>query len=108
VSQLNGVRPASAVFANEPGTIRWHHVSDIPGPHLLKYPWWFLANSWQRWRDRRSGRVLPDLVYSPGINCPDADVIVVHIVFREFYERVRSQLALHRLPLPIWPRAVHR
>ena len=80
----------------------------IPGPHLLKYLWWFFANYWQRWRDRRSGRVRPDLVYSPGINCPDADVIVVHIVFHEFYERVRSELALHRLPLPIWPRAVHR
>ena len=108
VSQLSGVRPASAVSPNEPGTIRWHQVSDIPGPHLLKYLWWFLANYWQRWRDRRSGRVRPDLVYSPGINCPDADVIVVHIVFHEFYERVRSELALHRLPLPIWPRAVHR
>ena len=108
VSQLNGVRPASAVSQDEPGTIRWHQVSDIPGPHLLKYLWWFFANSWQRWRDKRSGRVRPDLVYSPGINCPDADVIVVHIVFHEFYERVRSELALHRLPLPIWPRVVHR
>jgi glycosyltransferase involved in cell wall biosynthesis len=108
VSQLNGVRLASELSPNEPGTIRWHQVSDIPGPHLLKYLWWFFANYWQRRRDRRSGRVRPDLVYSPGINCPDADVIVVHIVFHEFYERVRSQLALHRLPLPIWPRAVHR
>jgi glycosyltransferase involved in cell wall biosynthesis len=108
VSQLNGVRPASAVSPNEPGTIRWHQVSDIPGPHLLKYIWWFFANFWQRWRDRRSGRVRPDLVYSPGINCPDADVIVVHIVFHAFYERVRSELALHRLPLQIWPRVVHR
>ena len=108
VSQLNGVRLASELSPNEPGTIRWHQVSSIPGPHLLKYLWWFLANYWQRWRDRRSGRVRPDLVYSPGINCPDADVIVVHIVFHEFYERVRSELALHRLPLPIWPRAVHR
>jgi glycosyltransferase involved in cell wall biosynthesis len=108
VSQLNGVRPASAVSPNEPGTIRWHQVSDIPGPHLLKYTWWFFANYWQRWRDRRSGRVRPDLTYSPGINCPDADVIVVHIVFHEFYERVRSELALHRLPLQIWPRVVHR
>jgi glycosyltransferase involved in cell wall biosynthesis len=108
ISQLNGVRLASAVSPNEPGIIRWHQVSSIPGPHLLKYLWWFLANYWQRWRDRCSGRVRPDLVYSPGINCPDADVIVVHIVFHEFYERVRSELALHRLPLPIWPRAVHR
>ena len=108
VSQLNGVRPASAVSPNEPDAIRWHQVSEIPGPHLLKYLWWFLANYWQRWWDRRSGRVRPDLVYSPGINCPDADVIVVHIVFHEFYERVRSELALHRLPLQMWPRVIHR
>ena len=108
VSQLNGVRPASAASPTEPGTIRWHPVSDIPGPHLVKYIWWFLANYWQRWRDRRSGRVRPDLVYSPGINCPDADVIVVHIVFHEFYKRVRSELALRRLPLHIWPRVIHR
>jgi len=108
VSQLSGVRPASAVSPNEPDAIRWHQVSDIPGPHLLKYLWWFLANYWQRWWDRRSGRVRPDLVYSPGINCPDADVIVVHIVFHEFYERVRSELALHRLPLQMWPRVIHR
>jgi len=108
VSQLNGVRPASAVSPNEPHVIRWHQVSDIPGPHLLKYLWWFFANYLQRWWDRRSGRVRPDLVYSPGINCPDADVIVVHIVFHEFYERVRSELALRRLPLQIWPRVIHR
>ena len=108
VSQLSGVRPACAVSPNEPDAIRWHQVSDIPGPHLLKYLWWFLANYWQRWWDRRSGRVRPDLVYSPGINCPDADVIVVHIVFHEFYERVRSELALHRLPLQMWPRVIHR
>ena len=108
ISQLNGVRLASAVSPNEPGIIRWHQVSSIPGPHLLKYLWWFFANYWQRRRDKRSGRVRPDLVYSPGINCPDADVIVVHIVFHEFYERVRSELALHRLPVLIWPRVVHR
>jgi len=77
-------------------------------PHLLKYLWWFFAYFLQWWLDRRSGRVRPDLVYSPGINCPDADVIVVHIVFHEFYERVRSELALGRLPLRIWPRVIHR
>jgi glycosyltransferase involved in cell wall biosynthesis len=108
VSQLDGVRPASAVSPNEPGTIRWHQVSNIPGPHLLKYLWWFFANYWQRWRDRSSGRVRPDLIYSPGINCPDADVIVVHIVFHAFYEHVQSELALHRLPVQLWPRLVHR
>ena len=108
ISQLSGVRPASGVSRSSPDSIVWHKVSDIPGPHLLKYLWWFFANHWQRWRDRRSGRVRPDLVYSPGINCLDADVIVVHIVFHEFYRRVKSELALRTLPLRSWPRAIHR
>ena len=108
VSQLDGVRPASAMPSTEAGTIRWHQVSDIPGPHLLKYIWWFCANQWHRWWDRHSGRVLADLVYSPGINCIDADVIAVHIVFHAFYERVRSELTLRRVPVRMWPRVIHR
>jgi glycosyltransferase involved in cell wall biosynthesis len=108
VSQLSGVRPASSAFQNSTDSIVWHKVSDVPGPHLLKYLWWFFANHWQRWSDRSSGRVRPDLVYSPGINCLDADVIVVHIVFHAFYERVRPELALNRVPLESWPRLIHR
>ena len=38
----------------------------------------------------------------------DADVIAVHIVFHAFYESVRSELALHRVPVRMWPRVVHR
>jgi glycosyltransferase involved in cell wall biosynthesis len=108
VSQLSRVRPASGASQNSTGSIRWHKVSDVPGPHLLKYLWWLFANHWQRWWDRRSGRVRPDLVYSPGINCLDADVIVVHIVFHAFYERVRAELALNNVPLRSWPRLIHR
>ena len=108
VSQLEGVRLASVAPPEESGTIRWHRVFGIPGPHLLQYLWWFSANSLQRWQDKRSGRVRPELVYSPGINCPDADVIVVHIVFEDFFERVRAQLAFYRLPLRMWPRIIHR
>jgi len=33
------------------------------------------------------------LVYSPGINCLDADAITVHIVFHEFYARIRGELS---------------
>jgi glycosyltransferase involved in cell wall biosynthesis len=108
VFQLDGVRPASGSSQTSPDSIAWHKVSDIPGPHLLQYLWWFFANHWQRWRDRRSGRVRPDLIYSPGINCLDADVIAVHIVFHAFYERVRPELALHSVPLRSWPRVIHR
>ena len=108
VSQLSGVWVEPGVSQNASNSIVWHKVPNIPGPHLFKYLWWFFANQWQRWRDRRSGRVRPDLVYSPGINCLDADVIVVHVVFHELYRRVKSELMLHILPLRSWPRAVHR
>jgi len=108
VSRVNGVRPASGASQNSTDSIVWHKVSDIPGPHLLKYIWWFFANQLQRWWDRTFGKVCPDLVYSPGINCLDADVIVVHIVFHEFYCKVRSELALRNIPLRRWPLAIHR
>ena len=108
VSQLGGVRPAVEASTSSPHSIVWHKVSDIPGPHLLKYLWWFFANQLLRWQDKRSGRVLPDLVYSPGINCLDADVIVVHIVFHGFYAQVRSELRLRRVPIKNWPRLLHR
>ena len=105
---VRGVRAVPDSAENSPGFIFWHKISALPGPHLLNYLWWFFANHWQRWRDRRSGRVCPELVYSPGINCLDANVIVVHIVFHAFYLHVRPELALHRVPLRSWPRVIHR
>lgn len=107
VDQVRGVR-----LLTDPQTngcaILWHKVSDIRGPHLLKYLWWFLANNIQRWWDRRVGKVKPDLIYSPGINCLDADVIVVHVVFHEFFSRVSSQLRLRTVPLKSWHLVIHR
>jgi glycosyltransferase involved in cell wall biosynthesis len=109
VEQVEDVRLSSSPSAS-PGKsqIVWHKIPDIPGPHLLRYLWWFAANHFCRWRDYRSGRVRPDLIYSPGINCLDADAVAVHIVFHEFYRRVRSELRLHCLPLRNWPRTIHR
>jgi UDP-glucose:(heptosyl)LPS alpha-1,3-glucosyltransferase len=48
------------------------------------------------------------LVYSPGINCLDANAITVHIVFHEFYARVRDELALLKVPVNKWPVTLHR
>jgi glycosyltransferase involved in cell wall biosynthesis len=93
---------------NSPGSIVWHRVSRLPGPHLFQYLWWFFANRFRRRSDARSGKFKADITYSPGINCVDADVIVVHIVFHEFYKRVRSELKLLHLPLRSWPRILHR
>jgi glycosyltransferase involved in cell wall biosynthesis len=96
--------------APRPGTgfVRWHRVSSIPGPHLIQYIWWFGANTLLRWWDARVGKFWPDLVFSPGINSWDAEVIHVHIVFEEFYQRVKSQLHFRTAPLVSWPLLVHR
>jgi glycosyltransferase involved in cell wall biosynthesis len=90
------------------GQIMWRKVPAIPGPQLIRYSWWFLANWFVRSLDRRLNRFTPDILYSPGINCLDADVISVHIVFAEFYARVRKQLVLFRNPIVSWPLLLHR
>jgi glycosyltransferase involved in cell wall biosynthesis len=88
--------------------IHWHRVPALPGPHLVGYLWWLAANSIVRWWDRRYHGLTPDLIYSPGINCFDADVISVHIVFAEFYQQVEKKLRLLSNPVAIWPLLIHR
>ncbi len=90
------------------GFIRWYRVSDIPAPHLLKFLWWFFANRGVRKSVLKRLENRPLLVYSPGINCLDANAITVHIVFHEFYARVRHELALLKVPVSRWPVTVHR
>ena len=88
--------------------IVWHRVHGIPGPHLIKYLWWFAANHLQRWWDRRFRGLRADLVYSPGINCMDAGAISVHIVFAEFYRQIQPELRFRQHPVSFWPRLLHR
>jgi UDP-glucose:(heptosyl)LPS alpha-1,3-glucosyltransferase len=88
--------------------VEWHRVPEIPGPHLVKYLFWFAANPVWRWRERRrSGRSF-DFVFSPGVNCLDADVILVHIVFDEFFRSMGPEWRLSQKPLRFWPRLIHR
>jgi glycosyltransferase involved in cell wall biosynthesis len=94
--------------STESGFIRWYSVSDIPGPHLLKFLWWFFFNRSIRKDALKRLNDRPLLVYSPGINCLDADAISVHIVFHEFYARVRDELALLKVPISRWPLTLHR
>jgi UDP-glucose:(heptosyl)LPS alpha-1,3-glucosyltransferase len=75
---------------------------------MLQYIWWFGANTFQRWWDVRFKKLSPDLVFSPGINAWDADVIQVHIVFEKFYRRVKPQLFFRHSPPTSWPRLFHR
>jgi glycosyltransferase involved in cell wall biosynthesis len=108
VSQIADVRTPSSQSSGLRGGIFWHRTPRIPGPHLVKYCWWFFANQLSRWRDRKTGRVQSDIVYSPGINCLDADVITVHIVFSAFYERIRKELSLSHAGFRSWPFLIHR
>ena len=88
--------------------IVWHRVPRLPGPHLFAYCWWFLANHLWRWWDRRVRGLRFDLTYTPGINCFNADVISVHIVFAEFVRLVRDALKFTANPVRSWPLLLHR
>jgi glycosyltransferase involved in cell wall biosynthesis len=88
--------------------IQWHRLPGLPGPHLVRYIWWFVVNSIVRWWDRKYRGLTPDLTYSPGINCIDADVISVHIVFAEFYRQVEKKLRFLNNPVTSWPLLIHR
>jgi glycosyltransferase involved in cell wall biosynthesis len=72
--------------AQHAGSITWHRVPTIPGPHLFKFLFWILANSAMRRWHRLAHGLRFDLVFSPGINCLDADFIVVHALFRRLRE----------------------
>jgi glycosyltransferase involved in cell wall biosynthesis len=88
--------------------IRWHKVPSLPGPHLVRYIWWFAANTLLRWWHRRSGKFSSDILFSPGINAWDAEVVHVHIVFEEFYQRVKDQLRFRSTAPLSWPLLLHR
>jgi len=108
VEDVDGVIQRSDTRGTSEGSILWHRVSKIPGPHIVQFLWWFAVNHVQRWRDSRTPERRPDLTYSPGINCLDADAIVVHIVFHELHARVCPELHLNKIPLRRWPRSIHR
>ena len=89
-------------------SVTWHRIPKVPGPHLVNFLWWFCANHiWRAW-DRRARNLEYDLVYSPGVNCFDADAVSVHILFAEFLRRVRPELAFARNPVRAWPLLLHR
>jgi glycosyltransferase involved in cell wall biosynthesis len=86
----------------------WHRIPKIPGPHILNYFWWFTANRLWRARDSHFRNLRHDLVYSPGINCLDADVMSVHIVFAQYVQGIQAELSLSRNHIQTWPRILHR
>lgn len=99
---------SSAVEDLDLSKIVWHRVPRLPGPHLARYLWFVAANHFRRWLDRRFRKLDFDLVFSPGINCFDADIIAVHIVFAETYRLIRQDLSLFHNPVQMWPWLIHR
>ncbi len=75
VAQPHGTDPRDS------GAIIWHKVPSTPGPHLLQFLAWLFLNSICRAWDRWVHGLRFDLVVSPGINCLDADVVIVHALF---------------------------
>ena len=98
----------SSVPPPPPGKAIWHRIPTLPGPHLLNFLWWYFANQALRWYQQKARGLCFDLVFSPGINCTDADAIVVHIVFHEFFRLVHSELRLRDAPVSRWPILIHR
>ncbi|HXU22374.1 MAG TPA: glycosyltransferase family 4 protein [Verrucomicrobiae bacterium] len=86
----------------------YHRIWELPGPHILNYVWWFLANHIRRGWDSAFGNLTPDLVFTPGINCMDADVISIHVVFAQLCRQARPELRFSANPLRRWPRLLHR
>ena len=77
--------------AQESGAIIWHRVPSIPGPHLLQFLAWLFLNSICRAWDRWVHGLRFDLVVSPGINCLDADVVIVHALFHRLLDLARNE-----------------
>jgi glycosyltransferase involved in cell wall biosynthesis len=88
--------------------VTWHRIWKLPGPHIVNFLWWFFANRVLRVWHARSQELQYDLVFSPGINCLDADAVSVHIVFAEYVSRVKDEISFSRNSVRAWPRLLHR
>ena len=80
----------------------------MPGPHLFNFVWWVAANHLWRSTTVAFRELRHDLVFSPGMNCLDADAISVHIVFAEYLKRVGAEINLLQNSIGSWPRLAHR
>jgi len=89
---------SSSVGPANSGRIVWHKVPSIPGPHLLKFLGWLFLNSLCRVWDRHVRGLHFDLVLSPGVNCFDADVLIVHALFHRLQELARQDDAIVARP----------
>ena len=88
--------------------IVWHRIPKLPGPTFSIFSGGLSPIVSGAHRDRRFRGLQYDLVFSPGVNCLDADAVSIHIVFAEFLHRVRQELKLLQNSVWSWPILVHR
>ncbi len=98
--------PPRLARSQDSGAIIWHKVPALPGPHLLQFLAWLLLNSICRAWDQWIHGLRFDLVLSPGINCLDADVVIVHALFRRLHELANEEA--HESARPQFLRRLHR
>jgi len=89
VADLN-VLSSGRSARNHAGSMTWHRIWSVPGPHVLRFFCWFFLNRFVRAWDSKVHGLRYDAVLSAGINCSDANVIVVHAVFHRLAELARS------------------
>jgi glycosyltransferase involved in cell wall biosynthesis len=86
----------------------WHRIPKLPGPHLLNFLWWLIANRlWVGWDSRVRG-LRHDIVFSSGANRSAADVVCVHIVFPEYVRQASEGMRWSNSHVWFWPRLLHR
>lgn len=106
----------SATTSSDNSGIIWRRVRAVPGPHLVRFLGWLLFNRFARWRDKMATDGARTVVFSPGINAFDADVIMVHVVFHRVAElekvqrkrRAQGTQKTQRTRDPGWLRIWHR
>jgi UDP-glucose:(heptosyl)LPS alpha-1,3-glucosyltransferase len=96
----------SVLRRQDSGALLWHKVPSLRGPHLLRFVSWLFLNSICRAWDRWVHGLRFDLVVSPGINCLDAEVVLVHALFHRLRELAREEEP--EAPRPGLLRRLHR
>ncbi|HME13236.1 MAG TPA: glycosyltransferase family 4 protein [Candidatus Acidoferrum sp.] len=80
------VTPWSRHRSAESGVIFWHRVPSAEGPLLFSFVFWYLLNRLCRWSFTFWHGAEFTLVLSPGVNCSDANVVIVHAIFHRLRE----------------------
>ena len=83
---------ASDCAGADPSRIVLHRIPALGVPHLLQFIAWYFRNRSARRNFARSSGKPFDLVFSPGINCSDADVIIVHALFRRLRDLAQKDV----------------